>query len=124
MPHATAQGWFNGRHLPGPALRDSFAELAKALGVGDLIPPDWTQLDDALTNLRKGDAPYVGMRPFAAADAALFFGREKQLAPLHEVVRTLHYHSQLCSRHGEMVTRTSPALGEILQPERHDRGVS
>ena len=45
---------------------------------------------DART-LVAGDNPFIGLRPFGAADADVFFGREAQVATLLERLRDTRF---------------------------------
>ncbi len=83
VPTATVQGWLSGRHLPTPALRDSFERLVDRLGLTDQIPNEWW-VDSRYSRAPHlpEDAPYLGLRPYSEADRALFFGRERAIAEL------------------------------------------
>lgn len=87
VPAATVQGWLNGKHLPTPALRPNFEKLVEALGLTDTLPLDWAHVDGAFTRLRADRTPYVGLRPFTAADADLFFGRDAETRRLTLAIR-------------------------------------
>lgn len=86
VPPGTVQGWLSGKHVPTPALRPNFERLVAALGLRDRIHLDWADLGDALTTLRESTPPYVGLRPFAVADASHFFGREEESARVARAV--------------------------------------
>ena len=88
VPTATAQGWLSGKHTPTPALRTHFAKLVAALGLSDELDLDWADLDATLADAR-ADAPYVGLRPFAQADAPRFFGRGAETRRIAEAVLAL-----------------------------------
>lgn len=113
VPPSTAQGWFEGRHLPTPALMPNFALLLDALG---LIADDddrarWQQ---AIANLRSGeitkDSPYVGLRSYSVAEANLYVGRERAYAALLAAVAR----SQLVMVVGESGTGKSSLINAGL----------
>lgn len=84
---STVQGWFEGKHLPTPALTPNFLGLLATLG---LIESDEDR--DAWVNALAGmrgctvidEPPYVGLRAYRADEADLYRGRERSYA---EVVR-------------------------------------
>ncbi|GAA2649838.1 nSTAND1 domain-containing NTPase [Paractinoplanes durhamensis] len=89
LPTATVGDYVKGRHLPGPAQAGQFRKLLEACAVDD--PEELGRWQDALDRVRTSTdgrqtgrgpdgAPYPGLRPFEAEDAALFFGREAFLA--------------------------------------------
>lgn len=88
VPPTTAQGWLNGKHFPTPALRGNYLKLLEYLGLSDSVPRDlWDDSWDAVEPaLRSGHSPYLGLRPFRASDAGLFFGRSSQSRRLAEAV--------------------------------------
>jgi WD40 repeat protein len=79
-PLATVGGYLSGRHLPGPGQTEQFRSLLAHCGV---VPAELDQWVEALTRVRLGTdgrvgraaAPYQGLEPFQAEDAARFFGR-------------------------------------------------
>lgn len=89
VPFATMQGWLSGRHIPVPASRANCMRLLEALGLGDAFEPNFWNRETGLSrSLRKAtDAPYLGLRPFGTADAALFHGRDHEVRKLAEVVK-------------------------------------
>ncbi|MEU4244909.1 helix-turn-helix domain-containing protein [Actinoplanes sp. NPDC026619] len=98
LPTATVGDYVKGRHLPGPAQSAQFRKLLEASGVSD--PDELARWQDALNRVRASTdgrqsrrgpdgAPYPGLRPFEAADAALFFGREAFLAAVLERLSAL-----------------------------------
>ena len=40
VPATTIQGWLDGRHFPGPALRPNYMLLVSRLGLDDQVPDD------------------------------------------------------------------------------------
>lgn len=88
VPPATAQGWLNGRHFPVPALRPNYLRMVADLGLVDSVPADlWGESWTALRpRLREGRTPYLGLRPFEAADHDLYFGRRRESRRLAEAV--------------------------------------
>lgn len=85
---ATAQGWLNGRHFPVPALRPNYLRMVERLGLSDQVPEglwdeSWSSFQP---RLRTDRAPYLGLRPFGAADRDLYFGRQRESARLAEAV--------------------------------------
>lgn len=79
VPAATAQGWFQGKHLATPALRGSFQRLVEALGLE--LPEGWWETGLAVVPhvLRTGSAPYLGLRPFGVDDSGRYFGRDGEI---------------------------------------------
>ncbi|HMQ64699.1 MAG TPA: WD40 repeat domain-containing protein [Arachnia sp.] len=77
---STVQGWFEGRHLPTPALMPAFINLVTALGLAE-SDADRDAWIAALETIRGGavvnEPPYVGLRAYTADDAALYVGRER-----------------------------------------------
>lgn len=85
VPTATVGGYLTARHLPGPSQLEQFRALLFHCGVD--APEDQQLWVDALLRVRwasdgragrrtaAGRAPYRGLQPFEAEDAALFFGR-------------------------------------------------
>ena len=88
-PHTTVQGWLTGRHRPTPALRPQFEALMRKLGVDAEIPGDWWEMDVALSHMRDGGSPYVGLRPFTVDDSSIYFGREREATRLAEHIRRI-----------------------------------
>lgn len=85
VPAATVQGWLSGKHFPVPALRPSYLKLVEALDLSNRLPADlWSGMQP---QLRAEPAPYLGLRPFTAADRDLFFGRERESRRLAETVQ-------------------------------------
>lgn len=85
VPAATVQGWLNGRHFPVAALRPNYLRLVDALGLSGQVPADlWSEVQP---QLRIGPAPYLGLRPFAAADRDYFFGRGRESRRLAEAIQ-------------------------------------
>lgn len=101
VPKATAQGWLNGRHSPTPALRDRFLRLLTELDLADQLPEGlWLAEWDAIQpRLREENAPYVGSRPFAVADAHYYFGRSGEAQRLAQAVVDL----RAAEQHGIVV---------------------
>jgi WD40 repeat protein/transcriptional regulator with XRE-family HTH domain len=81
VPAPTVQGWLNGRHLPTPALRPQFQRLVELLGLTDQLDASWARRERS-ARLRTQRAPYLGLRPFSAADASLFRGRRGDVQSL------------------------------------------
>ena len=85
VPPSTAQGWFEGKHLPTPALMPNFLTLLEALHLAD-DDNARRQWRDAILQLRSGrtvgDSPYVGLRSYAAHEAEVYVGRERAYAAL------------------------------------------
>ncbi|MEA5118145.1 MAG: hypothetical protein VB036_11080, partial [Propionicimonas sp.] len=91
VPPATAQGWLNGKHLPTPALRPQYLQLVERLGLTGSLPENlwedaWATVEPAL---RHSGSPYLGLRPFAAADEAYYFGRTAETRRLAETIAAL-----------------------------------
>ncbi|GAA0562296.1 hypothetical protein GCM10010172_51870 [Paractinoplanes ferrugineus] len=89
LPTATVGDYVKGRHLPGPAQSAQFRKLLEACEISD--PDELSRWQEALNRVRAttdgrqsrrgpDGAPYPGLRPFEAEDAALFFGREAFLS--------------------------------------------
>lgn len=80
VPASTAQGWFEGRHLPTPALMPSFITLLGALGLAK-TPEQREAWHRAVTDLRSNDvieeSPYVGLRSYTADEGDVYVGRER-----------------------------------------------
>lgn len=80
VPASTAQGWFEGKHLPTPALMPNFLALLDALGLAQDAEAR-TSWHAAITALRSGtvieESPYVGLRSYTAADSDVYVGRER-----------------------------------------------
>lgn len=80
VPPSTAQGWFEGRHLPTPALMPHFVELLESLKLVE-SDDDRSAWKDAVARMRNATpieaSPYVGLRPYTAAESQLFVGRER-----------------------------------------------
>lgn len=84
VPAGTVQGWLNGKHFPVAALRPNYLRLVDALGLSNQVPADlWSEVQPLL---RTGPAPYLGLRPFTAADRDYYFGRGRESRRLAEVV--------------------------------------
>ena len=85
VPPSTAQGWFEGKHLPTPALMPNFLTLLEALDLAD-DEESRRQWRDAILLLRSGrtvaDSPYVGLRSYAADEAEVYVGRERSYEAL------------------------------------------
>ncbi|MCA0296602.1 MAG: helix-turn-helix domain-containing protein [Actinobacteria bacterium] len=63
VPSATAQGWLSGRHLPAPALRESFLVLVAELGLASDLPQGlWEGCTADADGLAGGGAPSVRPR--------------------------------------------------------------
>ncbi len=91
VPHATVQGWLNGRHLPTPALHANFVRLVEALGLGEVVDADWwidNRFSRVAPQLREGNPPYLGLRSYDAQDLDLFFGRRRAVEELAAAVRS------------------------------------
>jgi len=94
LPTATVQGWLNGHHFPTPALRSQFLQLVHRLGLDDQVTPELWGADVEGAWLAK-DSPYLGLRPYTAADWTLFSGREAESTRLAtEVLRQSQEASQ------------------------------
>lgn len=109
VPAATAQGWLNGRHFPVPALRPNYLRMVERLGLTDQVPADlwdesWTSLQP---RLRTEHVPYLGLRPFEAADHNLYFGRQRETARLAKVVL-----DRFTSGHGMVVVVGPSGIGK------------
>ncbi len=92
VPAATAQGWLNGRHFPVAALRPQYLKIVDEFGLRDRLPDGlwdqgWSAIRPALS---EAHPPYLGLRPFGVADAALFFGRATESARIAQAVLDLH----------------------------------
>ncbi len=87
VPSSTAQGWFEGRHLPTPALMPHFLTLLESL---ELVDSDeeretWKSAVARLRNVVSSEAsPYVGLRSYTAQESLLFMGRERAYCSLVE----------------------------------------
>ena len=93
VPAATVQGWLSGKHFPVPALRPHYLKLVEVLDLSDRLPADlWSSVQP---QLRDEPAPYLGLRPFTAADRDLFFGRERESRRLAEEVQR-QWHEYAC----------------------------
>ena len=94
LPTATVQGWLNGHHFPTPALRSQFLQLVHRLGLDDQVTPElWGA--DVEGAWQAKDSPYLGLRPYTAADWTLFSGREAESTRLAtEVLRQSQEASQ------------------------------
>lgn len=88
VPPPTLQGWLNGRHFPVPALRPAYLRMVERLGLADEISEDlWDERWSSLgPQLRTGRPPYLGLRPYDAADAPLFFGRRDEATRLAQAI--------------------------------------
>ncbi len=90
-PTATIGDYCSGRHLPGPAQQELFAEMLTLLGVPEDQLSEWLALVSRLRlasdgRVRRASAPYQGLAPFEATDRSRFFGRE---AVTDEILRRL-----------------------------------
>lgn len=80
VPSSTAQGWFEGRHLPTPALMPDFLTLLDALDLthDDAERQQWHR---AVTRLRSNEIieepPYAGLRSYTVDEALVYVGRER-----------------------------------------------
>jgi WD40 repeat protein/transcriptional regulator with XRE-family HTH domain len=106
VPVATVQGWLNGKHFPVAALRPKYLQLVESLGLASQIPEDlwgdgWAVLQPALRQLR---SPYLGLRPYRAADVALFCGRKAESERLATAVLDLRK-----TRHHGVVALVGPS---------------
>ncbi|NLE96886.1 MAG: hypothetical protein GX596_02710, partial [Propionibacterium sp.] len=70
VPASTAQGWFEGRHLPTPALMPNFLTLLEELGLvsDDVERDEWQRAVTLMrTNVIIEESPYVGLRSYEPA---------------------------------------------------------
>ena len=87
VPSGTVQGWLSGRHFPIPALRANCLRLVEEVGLAEAFEPNFWNDEGLPAALRDaGHAPYLGLRPFTTADAALFHGRAAEVRRLADAV--------------------------------------
>ncbi|CRK57719.1 High-affnity carbon uptake protein Hat/HatR [Alloactinosynnema sp. L-07] len=86
LPQSTISTWCKGRHLPQVSMRADLARLLAALGVEELARKTWFEgLAQARQQTRRTSPafnPYLGLRAFQPENAAMFFGREKEVEAL------------------------------------------
>lgn len=90
VPASTMQGWLDGRHLPTPALRGQFLRMLRLLDITDDAEADRAlvaAIEEFATAREPTPSPYLGLRPYSAADSAVYFGRDRTLAELVTAVR-------------------------------------
>lgn len=85
VPASTAQGWFDGRHLPTPALLPQFGVLLETLALVD-SDADREAWQQAVVRMRSSavveEPPWVGLRAYQPTEKSLFVGRERPLESL------------------------------------------
>lgn len=90
LPPSTVHGWLTGRHLPTPQLRDQFVAVLAAL---DLAHGEQAEVWLSALGRISSDAfvakpaPFVGLRPYEARDAADFVGHGDLIGQLARRVR-------------------------------------
>lgn len=96
VARSTISGWTTGQHLPNPNQIDQLRRLLTAVGVDETGQNAWA---DAVLRVRQvpgqrgpdrtRTAPYLGLEPFAEADAERFFGREDVVSALVDQVQVV-----------------------------------